>query len=201
MASTGIVDAMQTLLLVPDGHILEWLEERRSNGVDQRDEVWDGVLHVVPPASPRHQKFEFDLEAVLHPLVVAHGLEIFHEAGVYERIGDARSFRTPDLIISDPQHVSERGIEARAEIVIEVLSPEDESRKKFEFYARCGISEFWIVHPITRAIEVYVLREGLYVEEPAGPEGAIKAPRLGLRLRLVEGPKLRIVWGDGSAEI
>ncbi len=201
MASAGIVDAMQTLLLTPDEHVLEWLEERRRNGVDHRDEVWDGVLHVVPPASPRHQKFEFDLESVLLPLVVARGLEIFHESGVYERIGDTRSYRTPDLVVTEPRYLSERGIEARAEIVVEILSPDDESRKKFEFYARCGIQELWIVHPITRAIEVHVLRGGTYAEQPAAPDGTIAAPRLGLALCAVTGPKLRITWADGSAEI
>ena len=200
MASAGIVDAMQTLLLKPDDHVREWLEERRRNGVDQRDEVWDGVLHVVPPPFYEHQAFESDLERVLYPLATACGLRIAHEVGVFLR-SDDKDYRVPDLAISDPRYISERGVEARAEIVIEVLSPDDESRKKFAFYASCEVPEVWIVHPTTKAIEVYALHGGAYAELPAARDGTIEAPRLGLTLRVVDGPKLRISWADGSAEI
>jgi Uma2 family endonuclease len=182
----GIVDDVQVFVRKPDHQLLAYLEERRRNGLDHKDEVWDGVLHVVPPASLQHQSFAADLMIVLKAIAKPLGLEAYHEVGVFDRVGRETNYRTPDVVVASPQYLSARGVEARAEIVIEVLSPDDESRKKFEFYAGCGVPEFWIVHPVTRAIEVYELRNGAYSERPAAPDGTIEAPRLGLALRVVE---------------
>ena len=192
---------MQVFVQQPDAQLLAWLEERRRLGLDRRDEVWNGVLHVVPPASYLHQRLASKLLVVLAPICERPGLEVVHEAGVFDRPGRWNNYRVPDAIVTTPEATSERGIEARAEIVIEVLSPNDESRHKFDFYASCGVPEVWIVHPVTRAIEVYVLDEGRYLEQPVAPDGTIEAPRLALALRVVDGPKLRVIWAGGSAEI
>ena len=34
----------------------QMLAERRRLGLDGRDEMWDGVVHLLPPASERHQQ-------------------------------------------------------------------------------------------------------------------------------------------------
>lgn len=57
------------LLEVPQG----LLEERRRKGLDVWDEVWDGVLHMVPPPSGVHQRFAFRLGVALDPLARAKG--------------------------------------------------------------------------------------------------------------------------------
>ncbi len=201
MTPLAKVDEMKVLVQQADDAILAYLEERRQRGLDHRDEVWDGVLHVVPPPSMRHQSLGTDLLVVLVPLLREHGLRAVYEAGVFEHRDSVHNYRVPDLVVADPLHVSERGIEGRAELVVEVLSPNDTSRHKFEFYARCGVPEVWIVHPATRAIEVHVLRDGVYREQPVAKDGTIEAPRFALSLRVVEGPRLRVTWRDGSADI
>ena len=65
----------------------------------------------------------------------------------------------------------------------------------------CKIPEYWIVDPVTRVCEVFVLRRGKYMSAKPNANGVVYAPRFALRLSIVEGPKLRIVWADGSAEI
>jgi hypothetical protein len=35
----------------------ELLDERRRLGQDVRDELWDGVVHMVPPPCDAHQEF------------------------------------------------------------------------------------------------------------------------------------------------
>ena len=37
------------------------LDERRRQGLDVFDEVWEGVLHMVPPPSGEHQRLELEL--------------------------------------------------------------------------------------------------------------------------------------------
>jgi len=41
----------------------------------------------------------------------------------------------PDLVFATEEHWARRGIAARAELVIEIQSPGDESYKKIPFYA------------------------------------------------------------------
>jgi Uma2 family endonuclease len=68
------------------------------------------------------------------------------------------------------------------------------------FYAKCGVGELWLVDPETRAHEVYVLRGKSYFAI-ADFDGITHSPLLNLDLSLAPGPKLRLAWPAGSAEI
>ena len=61
--------------------------------------------------------------------------------------------------------MTERAIEGPPTLVVEVLSPStttiDRTRKR-ELYARHGIPYYWIVDPVTGALEAYGLTEGCY---------------------------------------
>ncbi len=189
---------MRVLWLEPDHG---WLERRRREGLDRFDEVWEGILHVVPQPSSDHQRFERGLERVIEPIAEKQGLEVFHQLGLYDPDPETNNYRVPDLTVVRPEHVSKRGADGRAELVIEVLSPNDESREKLPFFARCRIPEVWLVDPATREVEVYVLIDNAYRIALPNRHRIIEAPRLGLELQVIDGPKLRIGWADGSAEI
>jgi len=194
MASADILERMQALLIDPDP---AWLERRRREGNDVWDEVWEGVLHVVPTPTNVHQCFEFELARLLREVARAHDLVICPQLSVC--LGET-NYRIPDITVLKPEDVNEIGC-TRAELVIEVLSPRDESRKKLPFYAERGISEAWLVDPVTRAIEVYVLRGDVYYTALPARSGLIEAPRLALELSVVDGPKLRVAWNGGSADV
>jgi Uma2 family endonuclease len=198
MTTTATLDPMRTLLVAPDP---DWLEERRRRGIDRQDEVWDGVLHVPPAPSMHHQRIEGTLAFVLRPLAVANGLECFTQLSILDPREHHRNYRTPDVALVDPRHLIQRGTEGPVELAIEVLSPDDESRDKFPFYAARGVKELWLVDPDTRAFEVYTLRGAAYFAILADDTGVVRAPALGLVLSLVDGPKLRLQWTDGAAEI
>src|SRR5512142_586587 len=111
MTSTAKLERMRAVILEVPEH---WLEERRRAGADRRDEVWDGVLHMVPQPGFQHQMFAADLEATLRPLAHARGFLIVHETGVFGSL-DEKNYRVPDISIVDRTHASKRGIERRAE--------------------------------------------------------------------------------------
>ncbi len=179
----------------------EWLEDRRRRGVDTRDEVWDGVLHVPPEPTADHQRVELKLARVLAPLAEARGLEAFIQLSVLDPRDHHRNYRIPDVMIVDPKHVIRRGTEGPVALAIEILSPDDETRAKLPFYAERGVQELWIVEPDTRAVEVYLLRGGAYATIVADRAGILRAPALDLELSTLPGPKLRVSWTGGSAEI
>ena len=193
-----MLDDMRVLMLQPDR---EWLDERRRRGLDHKDEVWDGVLHVAPAATSVHQMMTTDLVEVLGPLARAHGLRPMVETAVLDPMNHDRNYRVPDLLVLDPSYLVERGTEGPVVLAIEVLSPNDESREKFDFYASRRVGEIWIIDPTTREIEVYVLRGNKYFASLPDGSRSVHAPALDLRLSVCAGPKLRVTWAGGSAEL
>ena len=91
--------------------------------------------------------------------------------------------------------MSMRGIEGVAHLAIEIISPNDESRKKLPFYARVGVREVWLLDPVKKTIEVFT---GMAPVAPV--EGRITAPSLGLVLH-IEGSTLHIQDGADMYEV
>jgi Uma2 family endonuclease len=190
MTSPGKVERMRAVVLDVPVH---WLEERRRQGSDRWDEVWDGVLHMVPPPTVPHQMFAGDLEHVIRPLAQARGWHVLHETGLFG-VPDESNYRVPDLVVVHAQHLSERGVERVAEIAIEIRSKYDESYEKLPFYAACGIREAWILDPVLRTPDVRWLDDDLSIVRT-------ESRVLGLSFSVVAGPRLQITWDGGSAEI
>lgn len=180
------------LLSVPPG----MLEERRRLGIDGRDEMWDGVVHVVPPAGDGQQALQPELLYALFPLARRAGLLQRVETGLY---GDERDYRVPDQLYCRPEHRSDRGAEG-ADLVIEIRSAGDETYEKIDWYADRGVREMLIVHPEGRRVEFLRNVGGRLLPVSAGSDGALHSEVLGITLATVDG-RLVITWDGGSAQI
>ncbi|MGQ0743146.1 MAG: Uma2 family endonuclease [Acidimicrobiales bacterium] len=174
----------------------EWMEERRRIGADVRDEMWDGELHMVPAPTSGHQVLSGDLYQVLAPLARARGMVAVFETGLY-RPGADNDYRVPDQSYARPEVVSERGIEGAAELVVEILSPGDESRAKVAWYAAVGVREVLLVDPQPRRVELFAGAVGAVIPGPIG----LALESLGAELTTVDGPRLRVQWDEGSADL
>jgi Uma2 family endonuclease len=134
----------------PPREVATWLERRRALGQDRRDEVWEGVYHVVPAAHFRHGDAQAQLVQLLGPRAAAAGLRAVGEIN----IGSSRhDFRVPDITI-----VKGRDHDLylpTASIVVEIVSPGDESYQKFGFYFAHAVEEVLIVDPQRRTVEWY----------------------------------------------
>jgi Uma2 family endonuclease len=194
----GYTRSMRAVMLEVPEHILE---ERRRNGWDKRDEVWEGVLHMVPPASTRHNFVADDLLVFLRRVGERRGLLVARETGVFDpAIPEYWSYRVPDLAMAPKDLFSERGVEGRAKLVVEVLSPNDESREKLPFYARVGVEEVWIVNPVTKAFELFELdAHELTATDPQ--DGVFRSRALDIAIDVIAGPKLRLRDADDAVEI
>jgi Uma2 family endonuclease len=134
---------------------------------------------------------------VLRPLARRRGLTCVYETGLYRADQD---YRVPDLMVFHPKYAANRGVEGHAEVVIELLSPQDESREKLPFYERLGVSEVFLIDPPTRVIELYLLRGARLLPSVPDDTGAYRSAVLGLELRTVDGPRLRLSWDGGSQD-
>jgi hypothetical protein len=74
---------MPTLVFDPPPAELEALLERRRDwGADRHDEVWEGVLHVIPLASVEHGRLFVELARLLGRLADAAELELTGGIGI-----------------------------------------------------------------------------------------------------------------------
>lgn len=160
---------MTTLVLgSPPPELEALLERRRRAGVDRLDEVWQGVRHMVPGPSLEHARVAHQLAVLLDGPARAAGLvPTMHEFNVGESEHD---FRVPDGGLHRP---GAAGLwHATAAIVVEILSPGDESREKLPFYAEHDVDEVLLVDPAERAVTWLALHDGDY--QPVQHSGLIE---------------------------
>ena len=178
----------------------ELLQERRRLGLDKRDEVWEGVVHVVPQPGFDHQYFNGEVEAVMRPLAKERDLLLVHEVAVYRPGEQDTDYRVPDLVLTRRQFKQRRGIAGPPEFVMETLSPHDESRAKFPFYAALGCREVLLVDRAHRAFELHRPVGSELVAVAPDDAGAVRLEALEVDLTVV-GDALRLSWGGGEAEV
>lgn len=139
---------MRTVIVgEPPAELRAVIERRRSLGQDTYDEVWDGDYHVAPAGSGRHGALQMAIGRVLHPRAAARGLQVTGPVN----IGSPDDYRVPDVaVVRDV----DRTWFPTAELVVEILSPDDETYAKFAFYARHGIPEVMVVDPGARRVQI-----------------------------------------------
>lgn len=159
------------------------LAERRRLGLDKKDEMWEGVLHVVPPPYARHQDLETALVEALRPVARRLGYKLTTDTGVFAADDD---YRVPDVVVCRPEVRSARGVDGAPELVVEVRSPGDESYEKLPWYLARGAGAVLIIDRDSLAVELYTA-EGKV--EP-GPDGSVLVDPLGLRFACGDGEVL-----------
>jgi Uma2 family endonuclease len=140
---------MRTVLVGPPPVELErWLDERRARGQDRFDEVWEGEYHVAPSPHLRHGLVHAQLFELLRPAARRAGLRASGSCN----IGGPDDYRVPDQAYFH-RDVKPAVWNPTAVIVVEIVSPGDESRDKFGFYHHAGVEEVLIVDPQIRTVE------------------------------------------------
>jgi len=149
---------MPTLVLDPLPAELDALLERRHQfDLDRRDEVWEGVLHMIPPPSVEHQRVAMRLVRVLGPVADTAGLEIMGAIGIGTGKDD---YRVPDLALLRPGFAPQWN--ETAALLIEIVSPGDKSWEKLGFYAAHHVDELLIIDPQKRSVDWLALEAGEY---------------------------------------
>ncbi|HXA05269.1 MAG TPA: Uma2 family endonuclease [Bryobacteraceae bacterium] len=146
-----------------------------------RWEVVEGSAILVPPPEIEHQKICDRLNRLLSVRLEPLGACVVSALSVFiprppKSYGEIQS-RVPDVIVSrrEPQRYFEAG--EPPELVVEVLSTPRgnvERSEKIDDYAYAGISEYWIVDPFKRAVEVYRMTDrGEYAAPDIVTEGQL----------------------------
>lgn len=130
-------------------------------------EIIDGELHAHPRPSPRHAQVSIAVSANLYQrhqsgsggsdgwrILVEPELKIVEQI----LVPDVAGWRTSTL----PQLPDSNQITIRPDWVCEVLSPSTEAtdrNRKLPIYAGSGVGHAWLIDPINRTVEVFVLKD------------------------------------------
>ena len=95
--------------------------------------------------------------------------------------GKENTVLQPDLcVVCDPEKLKDgKRCNGAPDWVVEIVSlsnAEKELRKKMEIYQEAQVSEYWVIRPEEKELDIYLLREGRYVPQLPLFAGDIVAP-------------------------
>jgi len=134
-----------------------------------RYEVIDGVLYMTPPPRTQHQLIIARIVDHLMEFMRSKpmGQVLFAPIGV--RLPNQPVSLQPDILFIRAERldiIGEDYVEGAPDLVMEILSPSNwlyDRREKKQVYQEGGVSEYWIVDPRARTVEVYQLEGGSYL--------------------------------------
>ena len=148
---------------------LDWADE------DVRAEWVDGHIHVMSPASDRHQDLARFLTSIFSVAAEAAPDDAIVRPAPFQMKLDRG--REPDLLVVKGEHrdrMTDTYLDGPADLVVEVISSESGTRdrgEKFYEYEEAGIPEYWLVDPEREELTVYRRKEGRYRTAFEGHEG------------------------------
>ena len=126
---------------------------------DERYELLDGELIMVPAPGTGHQIVAMELGTLLHVFVKARGLGRVFSAP-YDVVLSETNVVQPDLlfIANERTHIiTPDNVQGPPDLVVEILSPSTANRdrtRKRALYAQYGVPEYWLVDPDARTVTV-----------------------------------------------
>ena len=135
---------------------------------EPRVELIEGRFYVSPAPILLHQVVSGAIHRWLYDVAVDGGGQCFTAPGDLALADD--TVVQPDLMYFGPERRQPMGprLTATPDLVIEILSTNAarDRVQKASLYAMHGVAEYWIVDPINRSIEFFVLVDGKYQVQP-----------------------------------
>ena len=142
-----------------------WTEDAylALSGLNRLIELSEGRLTVYDMPTPEHQRIVRRLSRLLEDWAAEHGAGEVLFAPLPVRLWPGK-FREPDVMVYLGEYSDRIGERYGGvpDLVVEVLSPgmqHFDRGIKFTEYAMAGVSEYWLVDPEARTIQVFVLKD------------------------------------------
>ena len=130
-------------------------------------ELINGIIVKKQAPKPIHQNAGMNLSRILSIHVFENKIgKLF--ASPIDVYFDNYNNTQPDILFIKKERlfiITERGIEGAPDLIVEILSPSTfkrDKKEKFDLYMRFGVSEYWIVDPYYKSIEVFELENNNY---------------------------------------
>ncbi|MEO1495948.1 MAG: Uma2 family endonuclease [Planctomycetota bacterium] len=173
------------------------LEDYLALPDEPRVELIQGRFYLSPAPILLHQVVSITLTHWLYGVARDSGGQAFAAPCDLQLAED--TVVQPDLMYFDPERRQPMGprLTAAPDLVIEILSTNAarDRVQKASLYAMHGVAEYWIVDPINRSIEFFVLVDGKYQVQPQRSAEYASPRRDGLVLDLA------MFWSEVDRQI
>lgn len=155
-----------------------------DDGTDNRYELVNGELVLMPPATARHSDIIEFIVDCFKAIIRSYSLDIRVKAGDVGIQTGINSSRIPDISVIQgevwrnlPRDTS-AVVKVPLLLAVEVVSPGSEQIErdyveKVAEYADAGILEYWIVDPMEKKVTILVLENGGYNKNVFNGDDAI----------------------------
>ena len=196
--------------LITDRHLERSLiRRRRMRGADRFDEVWEGVYVMNAYPNVEHQSLVGRLTSILLFLIDDQKLGmVLPGCNVSDRpLKWKENYRCPDVVVflNGTKAINKKSHWLGGpDLAIEIISPNDRSREKLEFYAQAGTRELLLLDRDPWSLELYRFENGLpelVQRADVANGGVVETNVVPLLWRLVAGterPLLEVSMKDGS---
>jgi len=161
---------------------------------DERYELIEGELLMTPSPVTRHQRISRKIEFMLEKYITESDLgEVFDAP--FDVYLDAENVVQPDLLFVLKERmdiIGEKNIQGAPDLVIEIISESTAYRdlvQKKKLYARFGVKEYWIVIPEELSVDLFTLKDNIFVlHKSYGKDDTLQSPllqKLGIELKKI----------------
>jgi Uma2 family endonuclease len=151
---------------------------------------------MAPSPNRDHQDFEFALEAWLRQYWARQfGGRVYHQINIAEPSTWPNNYRIPDLVLLTPERFDidcNEYFDGGPDVAVEIHSEGDEAYDKFDFYAKVGVREVWIIDRDSKQPEVFELVGKEYEARSAGPDGWLHSDVTNVETRAAADEKLEM---------
>ena len=136
---------------------------------NNRYEIFNGELLMVPAPSTDHQEISGNIGFLIWSFVKQKGLGKVFNAPVDVVFDDDEVFQ-PDIIFIKSENqsiIGKNAIQGVPDLIVEIVSPSSafyDTIEKKEVYGKYGVTEYWLVFPDEKVIEIFILGKEGYVE-------------------------------------
>lgn len=135
-----------------------------------KEEPWieliDGKVFMMSPRPrPMHTDIAGNIYHLFQTYLWDKPCKVYND-GVDVYLDEKNHFIPDVMIICNKDIIHWNAVYGAPDLVVEVLSPRTEQNdrgKKMRAYARAGVKEYWLVSPLARSVEVYLLQDGTFV--------------------------------------
>lgn len=131
---------------------------------ERREELISGELVMMSPASTGHTYVDDNILSIFKHYLKGKNCIPFGD-GLLVHLTEEDAFVPDVMVVCDRSKIRRNGVYGAPDLVVEVLSPRTAKRDrgyKKTVYERSGVTEYWIVDPAGKSVEVYLLRDGRY---------------------------------------
>ena len=186
---------MQTVIR-DDDVSQELIAERRAQGLDRWDEVWDGVYVIMTQPTDEQQDLVAGLTSILYGHIQRSGRgKVRPGVNVSDRHRNWKeNYRCPDVVVylnTNPAENHDTFWYGGPDLAIEIISPGDQTRDKLDFYSAVQTRELLIVDRDPWSLELHRLQAGeLQLVGRSTPASGVvlQVESVGLSVQWIEDP-------------